>query len=25
MIENYVKKQGIKDYHQIHHQTPTLF
>ena len=25
MIENYVKKQGIKDYQQIHHQTLSLF
>jgi REP element-mobilizing transposase RayT len=25
MLENYVKKQGIKDYHQIHHETPSLF
>ncbi len=25
MLENYVKKQGIKNYHQIHHQNLTLF
>ena len=25
MIENYVRKQGIKNYHQIHHQTLSLF
>jgi len=25
MLENYVKKQGIKNYHQIHHQTLSLF
>lgn len=25
MLENYVKKQGIKNYTQIHHQTLTLF
>ena len=25
MIENYVKKQGIKDYRQLHHQTLSLF
>ena len=25
MIENYVKKQGLKDYQQIHHQTLSLF
>lgn len=25
MIENYVKKQGIKDYKQLHHQTLSLF
>jgi len=25
MIENYVKKQGIKDYHQVHNQTLSLF
>jgi REP element-mobilizing transposase RayT len=25
ILENYVKKQGIKDYTQIHHQTPSLF
>ena len=25
MLENYVKKQGIKNYHQIHHQTLRLF
>ncbi len=25
MLENYVKKQGIKDYNQIHHQTLSLF
>jgi len=25
MIENYVKKQGIKNYKQIHHQTLSLF
>jgi REP element-mobilizing transposase RayT len=25
ILENYVKNQGIKDYKQLHHQTPTLF
>ncbi len=25
MLENYVKKQGIKDYHQIHYDTLSLF
>ena len=25
MLENYVKKQGIKNYTQIHHQTLSLF
>jgi REP element-mobilizing transposase RayT len=25
IIENYVKKQGIKNYRQIHHQTLSLF
>jgi len=25
MLENYVKNQGIKDYKQLHHQTPSLF
>ena len=25
MLENYVKKQGIKNYQQLHHQTPALF
>ncbi|OHA36452.1 MAG: transposase, partial [Candidatus Taylorbacteria bacterium RIFCSPLOWO2_02_FULL_43_11] len=25
MIENYVKKQGIKGYRQLHHQTLSLF
>ena len=25
VLENYVKNQGIKDYQQIHHQTPSLF
>lgn len=25
MLENYVKKQGIKNYQQLHHQTATLF
>jgi REP element-mobilizing transposase RayT len=25
MLENYVKKQGIKNYEQIHHQTLNLF
>ena len=25
MLENYVKKQGIKNYQQIHHQTLSLF
>lgn len=25
VIENYVKNQGMKDYHQIHHQTLSLF
>lgn len=25
MLENYVKKQGIKNYEQIHHQTLSLF
>jgi hypothetical protein len=24
-LENYVKNQGIKDYTQIHHATPSLF
>ena len=25
MITNYVKRQGIKNYHQLHHQTLSLF
>ena len=25
MLENYVKKQGIPKYHQVHHQTLSLF
>ena len=25
IIENYVKKQGIQDYTQLHHEQPTLF
>ncbi len=25
ILENYVKNQGIKDYQQLHHETPSLF
>jgi REP element-mobilizing transposase RayT len=25
ILENYVKKQGLTDYEQIHHETPSLF